>query len=430
MTATAEAPNWEAEVAELRKQGASIAEAVGEIKKSHEGISKRLDAPDFSGLRASNDSISYWEPTDEKVKLRLGKSHHYPIMPKMLPSGYKPFGEFKSFGHFLQDGYRNHKQPAFEERMTKAIQGLSESVASEGGFFVMPEFSTRLFERVYSNDLFGRLTGFTVGGNNMTFLRSAETSRATGSRAGGVQGYWTGEGDTITKSKPKVKDLTLRLKKVAIVVYLTNEVRDDATTLEQFVTKACSDEFDFMLGDAVVRGNGVGQPLGMLNAGALISIAKETGQAAATIVTENIDKMWQRRFAGGNYVWLLNQDTHAQIQQLSQAVGTGGALLYRPPGGLSSAPYATLKGAPVIETEFNSTLGAQGDIILCDLSQIVSISKGGIAQAESMHVEFLTDQTALRFTMRVDFRPWEDTPITPYQGSSTQSSFVTLDVRA
>jgi len=423
MTATAEAPKWETEVAKLTEQGATLVEAVSELKKA-------LDKPDFSGLRASHDALSYWQPSDEAVKVRLSKRMDYPVMPQHLPPGYKPNNEFKSFGGFLQDGYRGHKLPEWQGRMTKAIQGLSESVGSDGGFFVMPEFSNRLFERVYSNDLYNRLTGFTVTGNNMTFLRSAETSRVTGSRAGGIQGNWLGEGETITKSKPRIKNLTLRLKKLAIIVYLTDELLADATTMEQFVIKAVTDEFNFMLGDAVIRGNGVGQPLGMLNAGALLSIAKEAGQAGATLVAENIDKMWQRRFAGGNYVWLLNQDTHAQLQQLSGAVGTGGQLLYRPPGGLSSAPYATLKGAPIIETEFNSTLGTQGDIICADPAQIVSISKGGIAQAESMHVEFLTDQTALRFTMRTDFRPWEDTPVTPYQGTSTQSSFVTLDTRA
>jgi len=63
------------------------------------------------------------------------------------------------------------------------------------------------------------------------------------------------------------------------------------------------------------------------------------------------------------------------------------------------------------------------------LGQVLSISKGGVAQAVSMHVEFLTDQLALRFTMRMNACPWENSPITPFKGSNTQSSFVTLGAR-
>lgn len=82
-----------------------------------------------------------------------------------------------------------------------------------------------------------------------------------------------------------------------------------------------------------------------------------------------------------------------------------------------------------METEFNSTVGTVGDILLADLSQVLSITKGGVSQMASTHVEFLSDQTALKFTMRLDARPWDDTPLTPYKGSATQSAFVCLETR-
>jgi HK97 family phage major capsid protein len=102
-----------------------------------------------------------------------------------------------------------------------------------------------------------------------------------------------------------------------------------------------------------------------------------------------------------------------------------------PPGGMSVNGYETLQGRPTLTTEFNATLGTQGDLIKADMGQILSISKGGIVQAVSVHLEFLTDQQALRFTMRLMARPWESSAITPYKGTSnTQSNFVTLDTRA
>ena len=48
----------------------------------------------------------------------------------------------------------------------------------------------------------------------MAFPRNAETSRANGSRWGGVRAYWRDEGDQATATKATFGRLTLTLKKV------------------------------------------------------------------------------------------------------------------------------------------------------------------------------------------------------------------------
>lgn len=419
----------ETQIAELTKQGASLAEAVGSIKKT-------LETPQFPGVHAGEGALSYWEIEGERQQaaqaINMMPGGRYKSFNRRMPKGYKN-DVWKTAGDFYRDLAKNGNRPEFATKhagIFKSIQGMSESVASEGGYMTVPEYNQTIFEKVYDNDLFAGLDQYTVSGNSMRFLRNAEVSRVNGSRHGGLQGYWTDEGASVSSTKPTIKAIQCVLKKLAIVVYLTQELIDDGgAALEQYVSKKAADEFNFMLGDAVFNGTGVGMPLGLLTSGALLSIAKETGQAAATIVTENIDKMWARRFAGGMYKWYTNQDTHPQLSSLSRGVGAAGELVYNPPGGISAAPYGTLKGSPIQETEFNATLGTQGDVILADTSKIVAITKGGINQAVSTHVEFLTDQTALRFTMRVDFRPWEDSPVTPYKGTNSQSSFVTLDTR-
>ena len=47
-------------------------------------------------------------------------------------------------------------------------------------------------------------------------------------------------------------------------------------------------------------------------------------------------------------------------------VGSGSATVvaYLPPGGLSTKPYATLLGRPVLPVEWCATLGTTGDVIL------------------------------------------------------------------
>lgn len=356
-------------------------------------------------------------------------------MKSLIRNGYVPGSEFKSLGDFVRAGLDGHATGQFRDRCKshfKTIQGMSEAIGADGGFTVLPEFSTKIFERVYSNDLLGRTDGYTVSGNNMTFWANAETSRVDGSRHGGLRGYWTGEGGTITASKPTLREVQIKLQKVAVVVYLTDElISDSAQALEQYVTRKASDEFNFVIGSALFRGDGVGKPLGIINAPSYLAISAETGQATKTVQTENIAKMYGRFFApflpGAR--WYHNQDVLQQLMLMTLGIGAAGVATYMPPGGMSSAPYATLGGRPTEMIEFASTLGSAGDIVLADLGQVLTISKGGMSQAVSMHVEFLTDQLALRFTMRVNGVPWENAPTTPYQGTNTQSSFVGLAAR-
>lgn len=434
-----DAATLEKQIAELKKQGASDKEAIAELTKTVDRLEK---TPDYSHLRphAGDGTVGYWGTEKDVIKTHVRPDGGHRELPRKLPKNYRPHDAFETGGEFYkqlikawkgEDGDFQQKYAKTVEPLQKAIQGMSTQVGSEGGVWILPEFAQGIIDHVYANDIWQRTDGYTVSGNNLTFKANAETSRVNGSRHGGLRGYWTSEGGTITSSLPRTRDVACRLNKLAVLVYLTDELMEDGgPAIEQYVTQKAADEFSFMLGDAVFNGSGAGQPLGLLNAPAMLSIAKEDGQAAATIVTENIDKMWARKINGGNYVWYTNQDTDTQLASLTQDVGTGGVVLNRPNGGISAAPTQGLKGAPRVDTEFNATLGTVGDIVLADLGQYITISKGGIVQAASIHVQFLTDQMALRFTMRVDGRPAWVSPITPYKGSNTQSFFLDLATRS
>lgn len=214
--------------------------------------------------------------------------------------------------------------------------------------------------------------------------------------------------------------------------YATDELLQDARALESVISDAFAEEFGFKIDDAILNGTGAGQPLGIMNSGALVTVPKETGQAAATIVYENIVKMWARLWARSrqNAVWYINQDIEPQLFRMSLAVGTGGVPVYLPAGGLSQSPYGTLFGRPVISIEHAATLGAAGDILLCDLSQYLLIDKGGINAASSIHVRFLYDESVFRFIYRADGQPIWNSALTPFKGAAAQSPFIALATRA
>jgi HK97 family phage major capsid protein len=281
----------------------------------------------------------------------------------------------------------------------RAATGLGESVPSDGGFLVETQFVNSLLEPVWSeSEILKRITKYSLTGNSNGIKVPGldETSRADGSRAGGVRAYWKAEAALKTASKPAFRQISLSLNKLIGLCYSSDEALQDSSILGQFIKKAFADEISFRLQDAIIHGTGAGMPLGIANSGSLVSVSKETGQAADTVVYENVLKMWSRLFSSSrkNAVWIINQSVEPQLYQMSLAVGTGGAPVYLPMGGASAAPYSTLFGRPVIPIEQCSVCGDLLDIALCDWQRgYVSIDKGGLQSDVSIHVQFIYDES-------------------------------------
>lgn len=214
----------------------------------------------------------------------------------------KSDGLFSTFGEQLisirragtPGGIRDPRLDRVAEE--RAATGLNEATPSDGGFLVQTDFSNKIMRNVWEYPVPKLIRKFQVSGNSNGLKINGfdETSRADGSRSGGVQSYWTGEAGEYNGSKPKYRQIELKLNKLTGLCYATDEVMEDATALEDTVNIAFVDEFGFKISDAIVNGSGAGMPLGVVNAGCLVTVDKEAGQAADTIVYENIVNMWAR----------------------------------------------------------------------------------------------------------------------------------------
>jgi HK97 family phage major capsid protein len=321
-------------------------------------------------------------------------------------------------------------------RLNAAATGAGTTVGTDGGFLVQKDFTTDLMKEAFGSGQLAALCSKTEISGNADGLEVAyvdETSRATGSRWGGVQVYRVDEGGTATQKKPKIGKWECRLEDLMGIAYVTERLMQDASAMASVFTEAFTDELGFVVDDEIYRGTGVGQCMGLLNAACTVSVAKESGQAADTIVAANLTKMWARILprAKRRGVWFINTECTPQLDALSVAVGTGGELVYMPAGGLSDSPFGRLKGRPVIEIEQAAALGDTGDILFADLNYYKLITKGGIQEAESIHVQFLYNERVLRWVTRVNGAPKLKSAITPYKGASgaTLSPFVKLDAR-
>lgn len=331
---------------------------------------------------------------------------------------------FKSDGEFFMAVKNAAIAPHALNPKLKSLKatGMSEAQPSQAGFLVPQQTAGTITEKMYSvGSVLAQMTNRDqVLGNNMTYNVVDETSRADGSRNGGITGYWGAEGGTKTASKPTFRQLELKLKKVYALCVATDELLEDASALQGWLARTVPNELRFKVEDAIINGDGVGKPAGILTSPAFKSAVRTD---ASEIDALDIGRMWAARFAGVNdYIWLGNQSIFPQLLNLT----IGQMPMFMPAGGLSGLPYSTLLGRPYFDTEYNPALGALGDLMLVSPSQYQMIEKGGgIQSASSIHVYFTTDESAFRFVYRVDGAPTWNSTLT-LKDSNTVSPYVGL----
>lgn len=320
------------------------------------------------------------------------------------------------------------------QKSTRAALGANSSVGSEGGFLLQTDHIEMLeTQQLAANDIVSDCRVIKTSKSSVSISLFDETSRATGSRFGGIQVYRRKEAGSVTASQAKYRVEDLKVEAIEGVTYLTEEMLDDVPMLESWLPSAFASEMGWKLGDEIIGGTGAGECLGILNSAALITVAKESGQAADTVVFKNVDNMIDLMPIASRATAKFY--AHANVkQQLRNAVFTPGSLTDFAPflvGGTAINPQTDLAyGVPVKYIEQARALGDLGDLIYADLKQYLLVFRTGIKAAESIHVQFLTSQKALKFTQRVIGQPIPNSPITDAYGSTQRSPFITLAARA
>lgn len=314
--------------------------------------------------------------------------------------------------------------------------GMQQSFNSTGGVLVPPGYSKTIWDGVIgrSNSLLDRCMQLPIdpGLDSLTINAIDESSRANGSRWGGVQGYWKAELTQMQETRPKLREVTVKPQELYVFAYISDKLlRNAPVAASALLEQACTDEIAFKIGDAIINNSAAGAPIGIVGHASTVSVAAETGQGAGTILRENVNKMYSRmhsRFLDGA-VFFCNQEVVPALEDQAFSVGTSGVPVYIPPGGQADAPLGRLKGKPLVPIEYCAALGTVGDLIFANLGAYCAAVKGMVDRQYSMHLKFDYAQTAFRLIFEMDGQPMLNTPITPYKGSSTYSPFVTLATR-
>jgi len=335
---------------------------------------------------------------------------------------------------FLASIYHNNRSEDALGKRAKldAIKNsFGSAVPSDGGFLIPESLRSELL-RVALETAIVRPRARVIPMETLTvpFPTIDATSHAS-NVYGGVTAAWTEESGQLSDSSAKFGRVKLEAKKLTAYSEVPNELfTDSIVSLETFINEIFPEAIAWFEDIAFIRGTGVGEPLGFLKAAAAVSVAKESGQVADTIVWENIVKMYSRMLPTslGRAVWIAHIDTFPELATMALSVGTGGSAVWLNNG--TEGPPMTILGRPVLFTEKAETVGDAGDINFVDLGYYLLGDRQAIQASTSPHFKFQNDQTAIRFIERVDGRPWINSAITPNKGSNTLSPFVKIAARA
>jgi len=251
-----------------------------------------------------------------------------------------------------------------------------------------------------------------------------QTGTTTGVPAffGGIDVYWRDSGESAADSRPSFRKAMLTAHQLVGYVILDDDLIEDADrSLTDFLQGplgfpgaiAWKEDYAFL------RGNGVGQPQGILDAPAAHVVPRDT---AGTFTYEDLAEM-EAHFMGMNPVWIISQSSKKTLQTLK---GPTGNEVYLWGNAITGAPPQLL-GHPVVFVDKLPGLGSKGDVMLCDFTYYLLGDREAISSRISTEAHFRTVQTALRFTHRVDGQPWLIAPISlTDQDNYQMSPFVVL----
>ena len=321
--------------------------------------------------------------------------------------------------------------------------GMAERIPSEGGFLV-PEVLRSEILMVALEQSVVRPRARVIQMDSLRVpLPIVDDTTHTASVYGGVAAYWTAEGAPLSATAPKWGRVDLEARKLTAFTTIPNELlQDSITPLDQWFNLFFPRALAYFEDVAFISGGGVGEPQGFLNSPCAVSVPVGSDNV---IVWADIAKAYSRMWPPSlnSAVWLCAPDVLVQLLQLSVSSNVSPPLwlsqfqgLATPGGGNGDGVHYTLMGRPLIVTEkmpscSSGNTTTPGALTFVDLDQYLLGDRQSMQIATSEEYLFASDLVAYRVIERLDGRIWQQSAITPQNGSTnTLSPVVKIDTTA
>jgi HK97 family phage major capsid protein len=285
----------------------------------------------------------------------------------------------------LGEAYRSLAVDYLHKRIGAPVPSEAQAVVRDwnavggpdGGYLIGMGLVDQFLDHVRSWEPLSRIQWITTSLREFQLATVQETTRAPGSRWGGAitrvnpsYGADLSVGGS-SWSQPSIGAVNFVADRfITFGPQISEDLLADSNLVQRMVVQVQTSELAQTLIDTLV-GNPETATNSLIAGGATITVAKEVSQTAGTIVYQNVDKMWSRLYGPcrRNAIFMCNSDTLLAIDQLATTEGWV-STQYMPQGAYGN-DFPLLKGRPLIDTESCPAIGAPGDLILFDPTQVL-----------------------------------------------------------
>ena len=340
--------------------------------------------------------------------------------------GGKADRNVKSFGDFLTAIARRDVTRLHSVYGSTKANDLTSATGELGGYLVPSDYNNSLlqvaFQRSPILSLIDRIPVSTQSGEWPALDQFVAPTAGVGKSAfaGGLSVAARAEGGTYTETNPTFEMLQWRVASIGGYTQVSNELMaDNAVSIEALlrsligVAIAAKEEY------YVLRGNGAGEPLGVLNAPCTIGVTTAADNVFS--ITDATNMLSRFLPVGGRPVWVMHRGVLPDLAAAGIA-STVTTLMTDLQG--QNPMNLSLYGYPIVFSE-HMPQANYDDVLLADFSAYKLWVRGGLEIDFSPHYAFINGQGTWRFGERLDGKPWLKSAITlaDPQGSYTLSPF-------
>lgn len=415
------------------KQIRTSAEAGGRDLTAEEISELTALAADCKTLKAQIDQMAELDALDSEMNAGMGrKTGHDPVGGKLHAKAKDE--KLEAMGGF-------ESEAAFFHAVKKASEGImdprlvvsaSDNMTNSGeyGFEIPVAISTRVVNVLEQDegDLLSRVDREPTSAQAIRIPKNVDTPW----NSQGLITHWENAGGEMKKSKLDATNSNLiEINPVSVRVSVQDDLIADAPRLASRLLKKAPEVLRWEMNEVIRNGDGVGKPMGYRNSKALITVDKESGQAAGTLTTGNIFAMLRHLSpaARRRAIWLINPDLEEELAMLK---APDGSLIFSSRDrSMASDTDGILKGRPVIWDEHAEEIGTAGDIqLIVPEGCYFAYRTDGPQFAQSMHVDFDQNAQAFRWRWRVGGGTFLEKPYSAAKSQNQRTHFIQLGARA
>ena len=338
--------------------------------------------------------------------------------------------EFETFGEFVGALTRHYTGKGDDPRLqwqepTPSAQGQEMDDGSSGGFLVPNQFRDQLLKVDPQEAVIEGRSNVMMAGSPpdaaITMPALDQTGSSPDNVYGGVSVDWIAEGAEKPETEASFREISLEPHEIAAHVAMTDKLMRNAPAASQQIEQLMRGALMSARERAYLQGDGVGKPLGMINAGATYKVNRST---ANQVSYEDLSTMCGRlHMSGGQPYWLISQSAYSEIKEIQDP---NGSYVWQP-NAREGAP-SVLFGYPVFWYQRSPQLGNLGDVVLCntDPFYLIKPGSGPIVSMGYINKDFVENKTRVKVCYNVDGKPWLTEPFTQESGYQV-SPFVALD---